>query len=103
MTFLDNLKKQIVSNTNRSACCRRAMLNGIVLAKGVVSSGTVRVSLGNFDAIEYTAQLVREVFGQNAEIGVYATGGRRREVVFRSPSMERYISNTAFGDQELYC
>ncbi len=102
MTFLDDLKKQIVSNSDRSACCRRAMLNGIVLAKGRASSGVIRVSLGNLDAIDYTTQLVREVFGQTAEIVNGATGGRRRELVFRSPSMERYICNTNVDPGKLF-
>jgi DNA-binding protein WhiA len=99
MTFLDELKKQIVSTLDRSSCCRRAMLNGIVLAKGCASSGNISVSLGSCDAIDYTKLLVREVFGQEAEISVGSAGGRRRELSFRSPAMERYL-NDAKNDQK---
>jgi DNA-binding transcriptional regulator WhiA len=99
MTFLDELKKQIVSTLDRSSCCRRAMLNGIVLAKGYASSGNISVSLGNCDAIDYTKLLVREVFGQEAVISVGSAGGRRRELSFRSPAMERYL-NDAKNDQK---
>ena len=91
MTFLDDLKKQIVSTPLKNSCCIRSMLNGIVIAKGKANSGIISVSLGNEDALTYTAKLVREVFGQSVEVKFGSNGGRRRELSFRSPSMEKLL------------
>ena len=91
MTFLEDLKKQIVSSPVKNACCRRAILNGIVFAKGTADSGIISVSLSNSDALEYTGELVREFFGQTAEVNISSLGGRRRELRFRSPSMEKLL------------
>ena len=102
MTFLDDLKKQIVEEQGRSPCCRRAMLNGIVLAKGDSCDGIISVSLGNSDAIKYTAELVHEFFGQTAEVNISSKGGRRRVLSFRSPSMEKYLKCAAFDLDRLY-
>ena len=84
MTFLDDLKKQIIDEHERGSCCRRAMLNGIVLSKGTLTDGMISISLGNRDAIDHTAELCHELFGSTV-------GGRRRILSFRSPAMEKYL------------
>ena len=102
MTFLDELKKQIVGEPGRSSCCRRAMLNGIVLAKGRVSDGSIILSLGNNDAVTYTEELIHEFFGQTAESKISSDGGRRRLISFRSPAMEKYLKCASLDDHRLY-
>ena len=102
MTFLDELKKQIVEEPGRSSCCRRAMLNGIVLAKGRISNGSIILSLGNSDAVAYTEELIHEFFGQTAEVFASSDGGHRRLLSFRSPSMEKYLKGLTLDDHRFY-
>ena len=102
MTFLDDLKKQIIDEHERGSCCRRAMLNGIVLSKGTLVDGMISISLGNRDAIDHTAELVHELFGQTAAVNESAVGGRRRILSFRSPAMEKYLKGTDADINRLY-
>ena len=102
MTFLNDLKKQIVSTPLKNSCCIRSMLNGIVLAKGKAESGVISVSLENEDALKYTEKLVREVFGQTVEVKFGSNGGRRRELFFRSPSMEKQLRASEEGVDKMH-
>ena len=101
MTFLDELKKQIAEESQKSSCCRRAMLNGMVIAKGKVADGTVTLSLGSCEAVRCAEELIREFFSQAAESVANTAGGRRRLISFRSPLMEKYLNNIGSDVQRL--
>ena len=67
MSFLTDIKKQILNQPYKSACCRRAMLNGIIFAKGSLINGEVSITLEHKDSVEYTSVLVKEFFGKEAD------------------------------------
>lgn len=91
MSFLSELKNQILSQPYKSACCRRSMLNGIVFAKGENRDGTIHIALENSEAISYTITLVKEFFGKDTEPYTSERGGRRRLLSFTSPACARYL------------
>lgn len=91
MSFLYELKNQILTQPYKSACCRRSMLNGIIFAKGQVINGEVSVALENLEAIQYTVTLVKEFFSKDTEPSTSLKGGRRRVLSFVSPACLRYL------------
>lgn len=93
MTFLHELKNQIISQPNKNVCCRRALLNGVVFAKGMLRDGLTVVSLENSEAIEFVSDLIREFFGKSPDISSNKNGGRRKLLSFKSPACLRYLES----------
>lgn len=102
MSFSDDIKQEIIDQQYKSACCRRALLNGILFSRGNLSSGEIVVNLENDRLCEYTAALIREFFNKDAEISMPKSGGRRRILSFKSPAAERYLSATDAGTSEYF-
>ena len=102
MSFLQELKKQIISQSYKSLCCRRALLNGVVFAKGEVSDGLVVVSLENREVIEFVSELVREFFGKSPDVSSNKKGGRRKLISFKSPACQRYLESFESDNYELF-
>ena len=93
MSFLSERKKEILNQPYKSACCRRALINGAVFAKGVKDGEHITLSFEDKNTTEYIALLIKEFFGKEPEIYVPKTGGRRRVLKFRSPACEKYLSS----------
>lgn len=91
MSFLTDIKKQILNQPYKSACCRRAMLNGIIFAKGSLINGEVCITLEHKDSMEYTSVLVKEFFGKEVDISTSNIGGRRKILSFTSGACEKYL------------
>jgi len=102
MSFLNDRKKEITDQQYKSACCRRALLFGILFSKGVLSDAEIHISLENADICSYAATLIKEFYNKDATIIIPKTGGRRRTLVFSSPSAERYISSIDSGNAEYF-
>ncbi len=98
MSFLSERKEEIISQPYKSACCRRALINGILFSKGVMLDGCVTVSLENENIAWYAAQLVKEFFGKEATPQPPKIGGRRRVLSFTSPACEKYLNAIKQGD-----
>ncbi len=91
MSFLSELKNQIIAQPQKSACCRRAMISGILYSKGYIKDGKAQITLENSEVIEYTAALIRDLFTQDVIITTSNEGGRRKLISFKSPAIERYL------------
>ena len=91
MSFLSEQKNEITEQIPKSACCRRAMLNGIIFSKARILGGETCISLENQRIAEFAATLVKEFFGKDSSISISEKGGRCRQVVFHSPACEKYI------------
>lgn len=102
MSFLSELKSQIISQPYKSVCCRRALINGIIFAKGKISDGEIAISLESLESIEYARELIKEFFGAEARILTGEKGGRRKLLSFKSPASERYLNSLKNSDSVLY-
>ncbi len=93
MSVSSDQKKEIIEQTYRSSCCRRAMLNGILFAKGKTEGKYVTISLEKSEYAEFSLKLIKEFYGKDGESFRTKKGGRRVLVEFESPSASKYIQN----------
>ena len=91
MSFSTDTKSTLISQPYKNACCRRAVLNGILFSKGCVTDGKVCVFLENAEVTQYFCLLVKEFFGKEVEILPLTKGGRGKMLRFTSPACEKYI------------
>ena len=98
MSFLIDLKNQIISEIHKNACCRRALLNGIIFSKAKLSGHEITLSLESRDVVNYTESLIKEFFGKDVEISRSALGGRAYILKFFSPACARYIESLSGGE-----
>lgn len=92
MSVSHEQKKEIIDHTYKSACCRRSLLCGIMFAKGQIFKKAVIITLEKEEYGEFTAKLVKEFYGKDCVISRPESGGRKVNVIFDSPSAEKYIA-----------
>jgi DNA-binding transcriptional regulator WhiA len=99
MSFLSERKNEIIEQSYKNACCRRAMLNGILFSKGYIFEGKINIKIENTELAEYIANLISDIFMKDADISNSKSGGRCKLVSFSSPAAERYISFLVGGGE----
>lgn len=92
MSVSSEQKKEITEQIYKSSCCRRALLSGILFAKGRAEGKRVTLSLEKAEYAEFAAKLIAEVYGKNPEIYRSSKGGRNLFVGFDAPSAAKYLS-----------
>lgn len=91
MSFSAEQKNQIITEQYKGACCRRAILNGILLTKAYAENNRAFFTLEKNEYCDFAAKLIYEFFGRNPEISTSKSGGRRKIVSFDSKSATKYI------------
>ena len=86
-------KKEIITHSYKSSCCRRAMLSGILFAKGRAEGKNVTLSLEKSEYADFAAKLIREFYTKDADIFRFSKGGRSISLSFDSPSAAKFIEN----------
>ena len=89
MSFSTEQKAEIMSQALKSACCRRALLQGVLFARGELCDDKITVSVDSDRTAEYISRLIFENYSKTAEISTAA--GRRRIVSFYARSAETYL------------
>ena len=84
-------KQEIIEYSYKSSCCRRALLSGVLFAKGIVEEKKVTLSLEKQEYAEFVSKLVHEFYGKSADIYRSSKGGRNIFLSFESPSAAKYI------------
>ena len=92
MSFSAEQKKEIIEYTYKSACCRRALLSGLLFGKGRVSGKTVTISFAKVEYADFASKLIHEFYSKDGNIFRQKTGGRRIDISFESPSAAKYIN-----------
>ena len=100
MSFSSEQKNGIIEQQYKNACCRRALLCGILSSKATVSNGAVILNLETAAFAEFCARLVSEFYGRVPEIR--AMGGRCKTVIFESKAARKYIEAIADGGASLF-
>ncbi|MBE6532472.1 MAG: DNA-binding protein WhiA [Ruminococcaceae bacterium] len=93
MSVSYELKKDIISQQYKSACCRRSLLMGILFAKGKIKEKEILLSFERAEFAEFTASLILEFYSKEAKIFRSEKGGRCVQLTFDSASASKYIAN----------
>ncbi len=93
MSISSEQKNEIIANGYKSSCCRRALLSGILFAKGKADGKTVSLSLEKGEYADFASKLIHEFYSKDAEIFRSEKGGRSVLLKFDSPSAARFIDD----------
>ena len=93
MSVSYELKKDIISEQYKSACCRRALLMGILFAKGRLQGKEVILSFEKPEFAEFTSTLILEFYSKSAKIFRSEKGGRCVLLSFDSSSASKFVAN----------
>lgn len=102
MSFLTDLKAQIISQPYKNPCCRRAMINGIIFAKGRLVDGEILIALESSQVVTFAATLIKEFFGKDAAVSSAKEGGRRKLLSFSSHACGKYLLSLESKGSELF-
>ncbi|MBQ9070297.1 MAG: DNA-binding protein WhiA [Clostridia bacterium] len=92
MSFSSDVKDTVINSPYKSSCCRRALLQGILAAKGYVANDKyVYINFEKKNTIDLVLTLIKEFYGKDAEIESLPKGGRGKRIVFDSKAAKRYI------------
>ncbi len=90
MSFSYEVKEAIMKTQYRSSCCRRALFQGIICAKGNVDEAyNVCINLEKSEMINFTGSLIKEFFGK--DITVTSPGGRCKRLSFLGKSQAAFV------------
>lgn len=95
MSVSTDQKEEIISTVYKSSCCRRALLYGVLFAKGNFEGKRVTLSLEKAEYADFVSKLVHEFYSKDCEVYRSTKGGRNVYISFTSPSAAKYISEIA--------
>ena len=88
MSFSSDVKQTVIEAQYRSLCCRRAFLDGVLLAKAAVDGKrSVSVNLEKLEYAEYVSKYVKEIYSKEPKITTPPKGGRCKVVSFSSRTL----------------
>ena len=93
MSFAKEQKTEILLVTDKSACCRRATLLGVLSSKASIDNDFLYLTLDGDATVSYVAALVQEFYSKTPEIVRRENGGRGKSIRFDSKSAIKYILN----------
>ena len=99
MSFCSEQKNEIIDSLPTQLCCKRAFLQGMLSAKGLLTDSGIQLSVDGKKVAELIAELVREIFTKEASIATSEKGGRRQIVDFYSPAAIRYLNSFMSGGE----
>ena len=91
MAFLSDIKKEICNTPAKAACCRRALLSGLLMAKGRIEEEEIMLSLSDPQVMAYAVRLIAEQLGRKADECPMCHGGRLSTVRFQSAAALRLL------------
>lgn len=100
MSFSSNQKGTIIESAYKSSCCRRALLSGVLFAKGRVEGDDVIIALERQIYADFVSRLVREFYGKQADVTRPSCGGRVMHLKFTSSSATKYLTDLSKNKQK---
>ncbi len=91
MSFTKEQKQKITEQSSKNACCRRAIIYGMLTARGYLNGDTVELLLGDSVEADFTLPLIKEFFGKEADVKQSKGGGRQVTISFKSNSAKHYL------------
>ena len=95
MAFLSDIKGELCAAVPKSACCRRALLFGLLAAKGTLSEDGIVLRLADKEVLSFAVHLIKEQLGREARELPKAHGGRICTLFFESAAAEELLRDLA--------
>ena len=92
MSFSSEQKLEIISQPIKSSCCRHAMVQGIIVSRGVCEDGKISLSLDK-EVAAYAEKLIGEIYSKQPVYRASSIGGRRHILSFESSSAVKYLAS----------
>jgi DNA-binding protein WhiA len=102
MSFSSERKEEIIAHQYKSQCCRKALLYGVLIAKGSASDDVVTIALESRETINYISGLIKEMFNKEPELHIPPKGGRAKFLNFKSSACARHIAQLESENAVLY-
>lgn len=103
MSFCEEQKKEITEANYKSLCCRKALLSGVLAAKGTVTSdGCVTLRVSGEGTRAFISALVEEAYSKTPDISSPIGGGRAKLMSFKSSSAAKFVAEIQNTDKLMY-
>lgn len=93
MSFSKDQKADIISQSVKSTCCKRAFMQGVLLARGRIDKDNIFISVDSIDIAEFIKEIILDVYSKSADEVTSSIGGRRKILSFSAKSALKYISD----------
>ena len=92
MSFSQEQKNSIISQPVKASCCKRALLQGILVARGQLNADSVLLSVDGTETANFIKELIFDVYSKEAAEIVSSAGGRRKILTFGVKSVHKYLT-----------
>lgn len=92
MSFSKDVKSEIINFSYKNPCCRHALLEGALIAKGITVADGIECSVESDLIAEFLTGVSKE-FIHDPKISTAKCGGRRRIISFQSHSLQRILAS----------
>lgn len=93
MSFSQDQKTDIISQSIKSSCCKVALLQGVMAVRGRVEKDRISISVDSIDTVNYLKEIILDIYSKNAEEVTSSVGGRRKIISFGAKSAIKYVSD----------
>lgn len=101
MPFTDTVKEEIYASVPKKACCRRALLCGVLLMRGFAADDGVHLFLEGEELFSLSEKLIAEQFSRECKRVKRPKTVSSEMLAFSSSSALEYLSDIDAGAQEL--
>lgn len=102
MSFSSELKETIINSVYKSACCRRSLLLGALLAKGEAVGADIEIKLEKTEYCNFLSHPIEEIYAKVPTVTAPPKGGRCRVMKFSSKSMASLYERINNAGTELF-
>ena len=93
MSFSKMQKLSLIEEPEKNACCRRAMISGILASKGVVYGHSVSIALDIDKIRDFVSESLEEIYSKTPSVISPPKGGRCKLIQIESPSALKFVAN----------
>ena len=93
MSFSQDQKTEIISQSVKTGCCKRMLIQGVLASRGRIDNGNISVSVDSVETAEFIKGIILDVYSKEAKNVTSSVGGRRRIISFHAKSALKYVDD----------
>ena len=100
MSFSSEQKNEIIKQTYKSSCCRKALLMGFLFGRAtIVREDTVSIRAEKLETLEFIGRIIKEFYSRSISPQHSSKGGRYLFAEFESSAVAKYIIGIENGGE----